>query len=278
MPECHPQPAIGNIYHHAEPNDGGTLDRVREVARRHKLLIVWPRAEYDPAKGLRGTSILINRDAEVLGRYDKMFPTVGEMAAGCAPGTECTVFETDFGKVGMLIRFDLNFPEVHEALAKGKPDVVAFSSSQSYRGGLQARALAFEPEAFVVTSITNELGLVIGRCGRVLKESTAEALAAVPININSEAMHIDFNQTKMDAMFAKYGRELTFDFHTREALFVVEFTGGRDIGTLTSEFDLDSADTYWARSRKTRAEAPARFQNSREKAKLFFIIFIHNIY
>ncbi|MEO6812273.1 MAG: carbon-nitrogen hydrolase family protein, partial [Isosphaeraceae bacterium] len=255
FPECYPQLAIGHIYHNAEPSDGGTLDRVREAARRHKVLIVWPRAEYDSTRGLRDTSILVNRDGEVIGRYDKMFPTVGELADGCIPGTECPTFETDFGKVGLLICFDLNFPEVHQALAKGKPDVVVFSSM--YRGGLQAQALAFELGAFVVTSITNELGLVIDRCGRVLKESTAEALAVAPINTNSEAMHMDFNQNQVDKMLARYGSELTFDYHAREAFFVIESTGDRDIKALMTEFDLESADAYWARSRKARTEALA---------------------
>ena len=66
FPECYPQLAIGHIYHNAEPSEGGTLDRVREAARRHKVLIVWPRAEYDAARGLRDTSILVNRDGEVM--------------------------------------------------------------------------------------------------------------------------------------------------------------------------------------------------------------------
>ena len=71
-----------------------------------------------------------------------MFPTVGEMEKGVVPGTDAPCFETDFGRVGMLICFDLNFREVRDALARGKPDVVVFSSM--YRGGLQAQALAYQ--------------------------------------------------------------------------------------------------------------------------------------
>jgi predicted amidohydrolase len=126
----------------------------------------------------------------------------------------------------MLICFDLNFPEVRSALKAGKPDVIIFPSM--YRGGLQAQALAFELGAFVVTAISSELGMVIDRCGRIIKESTYETLAVAPVNTNSIALHMDFNWTKMDAMLAKYAPALSFDYHTREAFYVIEYTGNRD--------------------------------------------------
>jgi hypothetical protein len=135
-----------------------------------------------------------------------------------------------------------------------------------YRGGLQAQALAYELRAFVITSIASELGLVIDRCGRILKESTYESLAIAPVNTNSIALHMDFNWGKMDAMLAKYGPALTFDYHTREAFYVIELTGDRDIDELVKEFQLETADAYFARSRRLRSESLARFQKSKTAA------------
>ena len=259
--EIYPQLALADPFHHAEPSDGGTLDRVRELAREHKMIIVWPRLEYDPVRKIRNTSILVGRDGEVIGRYDKMFPTIPEMEKGVTPGTVAPVFETDIGRVGLLICFDLNFPEVRVALKESKPDVVVFSSM--YRGGLQAQALAFELRSFVVTSIASELGLIIDRAGRIIKESTYEALAVAHINTNSVAMHMDFNWTKMDAMLAKYGPTLSFDYHTREAFFVIESARDEDIEAIVKEFQLEPADAYFDRSRRVRAEMLEKFQKSR---------------
>lgn len=259
--EVYPQLGIQDPFHHAEPHDGGSLPRVQELAREHKLYVVWPRVEYDPDRGLRNTSILVGRDGEVIGRYDKMFPTIGEIEKGIIPGTEAPCFDTDFGRVGLMICFDLNFREVHESLARGKPDVVVFSSM--YRGGLQAQALAFELGAFVVTSVKPELGLIIDRCGRILKESTYETLAVAPINTNSVALHMDFNWGQMDAMLAKYGPDLIFDYHTREAFFIIEYAGDRDIQELIGEFHLEVADAYWARPRKAREEAVEKYRKSK---------------
>jgi predicted amidohydrolase len=261
FPEIYPQLALADPFHHPEPTEGGTLDRVRELARQHKMIVVWPRLEYDPARQIRNTSILVGRESEVIGRYDKMFPTVGEMEKGVIPGTIAPVFETDLGRVGLLICFDLNFPEVRVALKESKPDVVVFSSM--YRGGLQAQALAFELRSFVVTSIASELGLIIDRAGRIIKESTYEALTVAPINTNSVALHMDFNWNKMDAMLAKYGPALSFDYHTREAYFVIESAREEDIEAIVKEFQLEPAESYFERSRKVRAEKLEKFQKNR---------------
>jgi predicted amidohydrolase len=263
FPELYPQLALKDMFHHAEPAEAGTLDTVRDLARRHKLLIVWPRLEYEPERGIRNTAILVDRSGEILGRYHKMFPPPGELEKGVIPGTEVPVFETDFGRVGMLICFDLNFPEVMEQLKRGRPDVVAFSSM--YRGGLQAQALAFELGAFVVTAISSELGLVIDRCGRIIKESTYEALGVAAINTNSVALHMDGNWTKMDAMLARHAPALQFDYHTREAYFVIESTAERDIQELVKEFALETADAYFDRSRRLRSESLGRFRSARAR-------------
>src|SRR5262245_31902242 len=70
--EIYPQLALADPFHHPEPSEAGTLDRVRELARKNKLLIVWPRLEYDPTRKIRNTSILVGRTGDVIGRYDKM--------------------------------------------------------------------------------------------------------------------------------------------------------------------------------------------------------------
>lgn len=254
FPECYPQLAVGDVFHHAEPADGGTLTRARESAARHGLYLVWPRAEYDPGRGgLRNTSILIGRDGGVVGRYDKMFPTEREIAAGCVPGTDCPIFETDFGRVGLLICFDLNFREVRDRLAEQEPDLVVFSSM--YRGGRQLEALAFELGSFVVSAVRPELGRILDRCGGLVKETTYETLGVAELNTNSVAMHMDNNWGKMDAMLARYGPALRFDYHTREAYFVISGDEGVEVRDVEREFELESARDYFERSRRLRGEA-----------------------
>lgn len=258
FPECYPQLAVPDLFHHPEPTESGTIVRASEAARKHRVYLVWPRLEYDADRGVRNTAVLIDRSGEIVGRYDKMFPTIGEIEKGVTPGVEAPCFETDFGRLGMLICFDLNFAEVREKLARGRPDVVVFPSM--YRGGLQVQALAFELGAFVVSAISSELGVVCDRCGRVLKETTYEALGVAPINTNSVALHMNENMDRVDAMLRRYGPDLTVDYHTREAYMVYEYRGSRDIQDLIAEFCLERADSYFDRARGVRNAAVERFQ------------------
>jgi hypothetical protein len=67
-------------------------------------------------------------------------------------------------------------------------------------------------------------------------------------------------------MLEKYGRELTFDFHTREAFMVIESTGSRDVAELVREFELETAPAYFARSRAGRAKSIETFRGKNAKA------------
>jgi hypothetical protein len=93
--------------------DGPTVTAMRAAARDNSIYVVCPLPLVD--NGVRrNSSVLIDRGGEIAGVYHKNFPTHGELDVGIIPGTETPVFETDFGRVGMSICFDLNsqMPEV----------------------------------------------------------------------------------------------------------------------------------------------------------------------
>ncbi len=48
-------------------------------------------------------SVLIGPDGELVGKYRKVCLPRGEIEAGIMPGNEYPVFDTRFGKVGMMI-------------------------------------------------------------------------------------------------------------------------------------------------------------------------------
>jgi predicted amidohydrolase len=252
--EVYPQLATPNLFHHPEPADDGTLPRLQEIAKKLQLYIVWPRLEvFSHEKGLRNSSILIGRDGKIVGRYFKVFPTISEIEGGVIPGTEVPVFETDFGKVAMLICFDLNFLELREALRPQKPDLLVFSSM--YRGGLQLREWAMHLGCHVLSSIKTELGMIVDPGGRVLEEVTYEALVTHRCNLNKRRLHMDYNWDKMDAMLAKYGKSLTFEYYTREAHYVIGYEkDDKDVDEIIAEFGLEHAGDYLARARRVRKD------------------------
>lgn len=62
------------------------------------------------------TAILIDRNGNIAGMYDKTHLTLTEYEMGITPGTEIPVFDTDFGKVGFLICWDAWFPCLSQIL------------------------------------------------------------------------------------------------------------------------------------------------------------------
>jgi hypothetical protein len=238
---------------HAEPEDGGTLDAIRRLAREHSLYLVWPRYERTRDGRLYNSAVLVGRAGEVVGRYHKMFPTIGEMEEGILPGTACPVFETDFGRVALIICFDLNFAEIREELRPQQPDLVIFSSM--YRGGLECQTWALDLGCHVLTAIGAELGRLADPGGQLLRVATYEALLCQRVNLNKRQLHMDNNWDKTDAMLAKYGPDLTFEFYTQEARFVVGWEkGDRDVDEIVREFGLEPIADYFARSRRVRRE------------------------
>jgi len=252
FPEVYPQLRASDLYAAAEPADGGTLLTIQEMARDLGLYIVWPRFEHHP-EGIRNSAVLVGRDGEVVGRYFKVFPTIGEIEKGVIPGTECPVFETDFGRVAMAICFDLNFHELRDELREKRPDVVFFCSM--YRGGLQVQEWSVDLGCCMVTAIAAELGRIVDRCGKILELATYESLITHRVNLNKRQLHMDYNWDKMDAMLEKYGPDLTFEYYTQEARYVIGYEReDRDVDDILHEFGLEDINDYFSRARKMREE------------------------
>src|ERR1700750_1991481 len=62
----------------AEPDDGPTVTRMRELAREHQLVLVVPFFEKEFGGVFYNTAVVIERDGPVLGKYRKPdLPQVG---------------------------------------------------------------------------------------------------------------------------------------------------------------------------------------------------------
>lgn len=250
FPEVCPQMGTPGdaMYRHIEPADGGTLEWIAELARAHSIDIVWPRFERR-GDGCYNTSLYVDRRGELLGRYDKMFPTIGEMEHGITPGTQPVCVETEFGRVGFAICYDLNFVELRDAYRPLRPDVIVFSSM--YRGGVKVQFWAVDLGCYLACAYPTELGRIVDRGGKIVALSTYEALALAEVNLNSVQLHMDYNWDKMDAMLERYNDTLRFDYHTQEGRYVIASTGP-PIDEVCREFDLWHPTCYFAAARAMR--------------------------
>ena len=128
--------------------------------------------------------------------------------------------------------------------------------SSAYRGGLQLRIWAFELGVYVISAILAELGQVVDQSGTVLAESTYEAVIARRINLDRRLLHMDYNWDKMDAILTKYGRDVSFEYFTREACFTVASEReGLSVDEIIAEFELEPRADYFRRANAVRKSA-----------------------
>jgi predicted amidohydrolase len=66
-------------------------------------------------------ALLINRDGKIVGNYKKMH-LYGDV--GVRAGKKTRVFKTDFGKIGIVICWDIAFPELFKKMKKAGAEVV----------------------------------------------------------------------------------------------------------------------------------------------------------
>lgn len=156
-------------YELAEPIPTGiSVREIVQIAKREQIHIIFGMIEKSPKASavLHNTAVLIGPEGYV-GKYQKMFlPThsVFEEKRYFRPGYQAPVFQTKLGTLGMMICYDIYFPEVSRLLCvKGAQLLVCISASPSVRRGFfetLTAARAIENTAFV--AFTNLAGIQDG--------------------------------------------------------------------------------------------------------------------
>ena len=116
--------AHGPKTDHAEPSNGETEQRFRDLARELEIYLV-PGSLYEKrADGIYNTTPVIDPQGEVIARHDKLFPFL-PYETGVTPGRDYCVFDIpQVGRFGVVICYDMWFPEVVRTLAGMGAEVI----------------------------------------------------------------------------------------------------------------------------------------------------------
>jgi predicted amidohydrolase len=109
----------------AEPIPGPSTDYFGQLAKKYNFYIVAGLLERDQHL-VYNVAVLIGPDGKVAGKYRKVCLPRDEVAGGIAPGRDYPVFETRFGKLGMMVCYDGFFPEVARELSNRGAEVIAW--------------------------------------------------------------------------------------------------------------------------------------------------------
>ncbi len=157
----------------AEPVPGPTTEYFGALAKQHDLYIVLSVYERD-GHLVYNTAVALGPDGELLGKYRKVSLPRNEVAAGVAPGHEYPVFDTRFGKLGMMVCYDGFFPEVARELTNRGAEVIAWPVWGCNPALASARAC--ENHVYVVSSTYEDISrnwmltAIYGHDGRPLAQ------------------------------------------------------------------------------------------------------------
>lgn len=263
FPETCPYLASGPTWATAEPLDGPTLSAMRGKAAEHGMYVVCPLVT-DHDGVIHNSSVLIDRDGKIAGIYHKNFPTHEELDVGIIPGTETPVFETDFGRLGLCICFDLFYWEVGSGLGAGKAELVIWSSMPP--GG---RLLGRWPTefGFHLGAVCANRATFVDVAGREIlmmrgnisdaTEGAVPPLTTATLDLDRRLLCHDYNLKRIKDVCAKYGSSNIFAEWLRAECLVVFGSLTPDVSTdeLIEEFGMETLPDYLARARVSRKKA-----------------------
>ncbi|MBP7936354.1 MAG: carbon-nitrogen hydrolase family protein [Phycisphaerae bacterium] len=235
------------------PEPGPITQFLARKAKQHRAYIMGSYWRKGPkGQGRYNSAVLVDRQGKVAGCYDKAFPTIGEMEDGVLPGRGAVVFDTDFGRIGALICFDLNFPELLAEYKQRGTKLLCFLSA--FRGGRLIPAAAMRNQCFIASAVPNENGVIVDPLGRTLAESSQYGrIIFTRVNLDSQIVHIDYNADRVRRMKEKYGPLASADTASPEAVFLLfSLHPERSIQDMIREFEIETLDSYLDRAREVR--------------------------
>ncbi|HEX4214975.1 MAG TPA: carbon-nitrogen hydrolase family protein [Candidatus Dormibacteraeota bacterium] len=207
---------------YSEPLSGPTFERLAALARTHRIWIV---ACYSVETGpdqRENSAVVIDRDGQLAARYAKIHPTIGECRdSRITPGGSSVVVETDFGRVGLAICYDIGWPDHWADLARKGAEMVVWPSA--YDGGFPLQVYAWTHFYHVVSAVRSEHSKVIDITGRVITQTSKyHRLAAATIDLEKEVFHTDAQAQKLIEIERELGPGVTIDALSQENVFTVE--------------------------------------------------------
>lgn len=108
-----------------EPIPGPTTERIAAFCKAHGVHLVAGLAECDPDTGLYyNSAVLVDGRGRLVGRYRKTH-LWGDDTRWAALGSEVPVWDTELGRLAILICRDADFPEAARLVARQGAEVVA---------------------------------------------------------------------------------------------------------------------------------------------------------
>lgn len=173
----------------AQPVPGPLTDMLSAKAKKFGTYAITTLLEVDGPL-FHNTAVLIDRAGRIVGKYRKVHLTIGETDSGLTPGTGYPVFDTDFGRIGIMTCWDNWFSEPARILRLNGAEMLFMplaGDGQPVHWEHVWRARASDNGVWLITSatVTDSPSRIIDPRGEVVAEARgafAHALAEIDLD------------------------------------------------------------------------------------------------
>ncbi len=182
----------------------------QQLARQYNIDLVPGSVIEGDTNGWFNTSYYIDKTGAIRGRYQKVNLWLPERSY-ITPGNEVAVFTTDFGRVGLIICWDLMFPELFRAMVRQDVEIVICPSYWCFEDA--GEGIKYEANS--------EVKLVNALCvARAFENELILVYANAAGSLNVEGM--EENLIGRSQVTVPFKGALTMLNHNSEAMFVQE--------------------------------------------------------
>ena len=244
-------PELWRGHEYIETLDGPATRAMAALAAKHRTYILSPNAIDNHGRRMNA-AVLMDRTGKVVLEYDDVFPSEFDHKAKLDVGTSLPVYQADFGKIGVALCFDINFPDVWKSLADQGAEIVAWPSA--YPGGIPLQAHAINNHYYVVSSTSSRECAVYDITGeQILYQKSHDInVTHVTLDLDRGIYHYDMNIAKRDKLLAERPEDVRLaERMDREGWFVLEARRpGVSARALARQYSIEELRDYINRSRR----------------------------
>jgi len=221
------------------------LKQFSALAKQHSCYMICPVFTSEDGKAYN-SAVVFDREGVSLGEYRKIHLTEGEIEKGLTPGPlNPPVFQTDFGKIGIQICFDMLWDDGWTKLKDQGAEIVFWPSA--YAGGVMVNTKARQHKYIVASSTRKNTAKISDFTGEVVAKTGIwdENFYCAPVNMERALLHTWPFVNSFDEIRKKYGRKVKITtFHEEEWSIIESLSPDILVSDILEEFNLKTFEQH----------------------------------
>ncbi|HVU16223.1 MAG TPA: carbon-nitrogen hydrolase family protein [Candidatus Didemnitutus sp.] len=230
----------------AVPLEGKLHEALAAMAGRHHAWIVAGTTLQEKDRS-SNAAVLIDRVGKVAGIFRKVHPIpdqAGVFEGGVTPGDAFPAFDCDFGRLGILICWDMTYEESWDRVAASGAEIVVVPSASPQT--LRPSAEALRHHFYVVTSTPKNNASAFDPIGRTIAQVTDRPGVFVKqIDLSYAILHWSENLHEGHGLTDRFGDKVGYLYSDREDTGVFWSNDpGKSIGEMIRALGLREMPVY----------------------------------